>query len=94
MRAGPRPPGPPPARPMLLARFRAAAVAVAKVVEDAAEVSNCEVRQRVYDAGIETLDGVLRIGRQAEPFDEAEVRHAIAVFEIARGDPTDLPDAA
>jgi hypothetical protein len=50
--------------------------------------------QRVHDEAIETLDGVLRIGRQARPFDEERVQRAIAVFEIARGDLTDLPPAA
>ena len=68
--------------------------AVARAAEAAAEAGNAGFRQRVYDAAIETLDGVLRIGGQADPLDEAEVRRAIAVFEIARGDLTGLPDAA
>lgn len=71
-----------------------AGAAVAKVAEAAADAGNAEVRRRVYDAAIETLDGVLGIGRQADPFDEADVRQAVAVFEVARGDLTGLPDAA
>jgi hypothetical protein len=73
--------------------FRAGDV-VARVAKAAGESGNAEVRQRVYDAAIETLEGVLGIGRQADPFDEGEVRRAIAVFDVARGDLTGLPDAA
>jgi hypothetical protein len=67
-----------------------AGAAVAKVAEAAADAGNAEVRERVYDAAIETLDGVLGIRRQADPFDKKEVRRAIAAFELARGDLPEL----
>jgi hypothetical protein len=70
--------------------------AVAKVAEAAADAGNAEVRQWVYDAAMETLDGVLGIGTQADPFDDADVRQAITAFELAREDlpALSLADAA
>ena len=57
---------------------------VANAVEAAAKaVSNSRTRNRVHNAAIETLDGVLKIGRQADPFDEKAVRLAVATFERA-----------
>ncbi len=62
-----------------------AAVYAAEAVDAAAKaVSNSRTRNRVYDAAIETLDGALKIGKQADPFDEETVRLAVALFERAR----------
>lgn len=41
-------------------------------------------RHRVYAAAIDVLDGVLAIGEQADPFDEAALRDAIDMFDSAR----------
>jgi hypothetical protein len=59
--------------------------AIAWAAIAAAKAGDAEF-QRVHDAAIDALDGVLRIGRQARPFDEERVRRAITVFEVARGD--------
>jgi len=40
----------------------------------------------VEDAIIETMDGVLRIGRQAEPISPARVAEAVRAFALARGE--------
>lgn len=57
----------------------------ANAVEAAAKaVATARARRRVYDAAIEILDGVLKIGPQADPFDEAALREAIALFDSAR----------
>ena len=45
---------------------------------------NAKARQLIYDAAIEMLDGVLRIGKQASPFDAGEVCLAIHAFGRAR----------
>ncbi len=47
-------------------------------------VATARARRRINDAAIEILDGVLEIGAQADPFDEAALREAIALFDSAR----------
>jgi len=55
-----------------------AVAAAAKAARSAA------ARRRIFDAAIATLDGVLKIGKQADPFDEAQLRQAIALFDSVR----------
>ena len=58
---------------------------VANAVEAATKaVSNKRTRKRVYDAAIEILDGALKIGKRADPFDEDAVLRAVAMFERAK----------
>ncbi len=58
------------------------AARAAVAASDAA--GNASAKQQVYDAAIEMLDGVLRIGRQANPFAAGEVCLAIHAFGRAR----------
>jgi len=64
-------------------RWFDAAAHAGRAVEAAldAAVLDCTARNRVYDAAIEALDGALRTGRQADPFDDGAVRRAVAAFE-------------
>ena len=55
-----------------------------KVIAAIHAAGNASVRQQVYDAAIEMLDGVLNIGKQANPVNGGEVCLAIQAFERAR----------
>lgn len=57
----------------------------ANAIEAAAHaVAGERARKRIYDVAIGILDGVLAIGKQADPFDEAALRQAIEMFDSAR----------
>jgi len=57
----------------------------ASAVDAAARAARTtHARHRIYDAAIAALDDVLKIGRQAEPFDEAVLMDAIAQFDSVR----------
>ncbi len=43
-------------------------------------------RKQVWSQTIWILDNVLKIGKQASDFEEAQVRHSVAEFELARQD--------
>lgn len=56
-----------------------------RAAEAAAECcTDDNLRQRVYDAAIETLDGVLKIGKQAAPSNMAVVVQAVNAFDQAQ----------
>ena len=64
------------------AEWQDVAECAANVVEAAAKAAlSSRTRNRDYDTAIETLDGVLQIGRQA---DEAALQQAIATFDSAQ----------
>ena len=71
------------------AAAEAAAAAAARVAEAAAAARVAEAAARVAeaaeDAMIAALDGVLAIGRQAEPIEVARIAEANRLFEMARG---------
>jgi len=56
--------------------------AAIEAASDAA--GNTSAKKQVYDAAIEMLDGVLKIGKMANPFDAGEVCLAIHTFGRAR----------
>ncbi len=62
----------------------AAEYAADAVYAAAKAVWNTDTMYVVYDAAIETLDGALKIGKQADPFDEETVRRAVVMFDLAR----------
>ncbi len=67
------------------AEWQDVAEGAANAIEAAAKAAPTKrARERVYAAAIETLDGVLAIGKQADPFDEAALADAIALFDSAR----------
>ncbi len=67
------------------AEWQDVADCAANALEAAAKaVRRGRTRNRLYTAAIETLDGALEIGKQADPFDEAALEHAISMFDSAR----------
>jgi len=66
------------------AAIEAASDAARAVVATSDAAGNTSAKQQVYDAAIEMLDGVLKIGKQASPFDAGEVCLAIHAFGRAR----------
>jgi len=68
------------------AAFAADSAAAASVAAGYAADSAGAAGATVEDAIIETMDGVLRIGRQAEPISPERVAEAVRAFALARGE--------